>query len=77
MCAYDLRQVLEEICWSFTKDHIEHLLNKLLRIEPVNFTLDAVSLTKRLSSVSASGTSSSMVGMVSVCSFHVPFAASG
>ena len=57
-------QVLVDISWSFTKEHVAHLLHKLQRMVPSDFTLDTIELTKKLASTSHHGPSIGRSGMV-------------
>ena len=61
-------QVLVDISWAFSKEHVAHLLHKLQRMPPCDFTLDTIELTKKLASTSHHGPAIGRSGMVRVYS---------
>jgi len=64
-------QVLVDISWAFSKEHVAHLLHKLQRMPPCDFTLDTIELTKKLASTSHHGPAIGRSGMVRVCPLSV------
>jgi hypothetical protein len=63
-----MSQVLVDISWAFSKEHVAHLLHKLQRMPPCDFTLDTIELTKKLASTSHHGPAIGRSGMVRVYS---------
>ncbi len=53
-----------DISWAFSKEHVAHLLHKLQRMPPCDFTLDTIELTKKLASTSHHGPAIGRSGMV-------------
>jgi hypothetical protein len=72
-CTRPPSQVLVDISWAFSKEHIAHLLSKLRHLRASDFTLDTIELTKKLASTSHHGPTIGRSGMVSaVCPLPPP-----